>query len=356
MTADLQAPRIVEPPVRPSRHRATIVRLAVGLAIGTIFVVLFLQLVDVDAVAHRLAHLDPGLVVLSGVTFLGAYAVRALRWRLFLAPDAIPARRIIGIYYVATFLNWLLPFQGGEVAKCVILRKTDGIAVNRSLATVTMDKAMDLVPAVIIISVLPLAQLDVAGGLWVFLAFPLVLLALGGALLVFASRRHDRTVSWLSRVVRTLLPKRVADRLAPFVLGFVDTLLDLVRRPRLFVVAGAYTVVAVALDALFCYLAFRAIGTTLGLDVVLFGYTFYNLAYIFPTPPAHVGSNELAGLLIFAGMFGVNRSAVGAMFVFSHPFTGILMTLSALCSLKALGLDRRTFLRLPSTAASEEPT
>jgi hypothetical protein len=55
-------------------------------------------------------------------------------------------------------------------------------------------------------------------------------------------------------------------------------------------------------------------------------------------------------------MFGVNRSAVGAMFVFSHPFTGILMTLSALCSLKALGLDRRTFLRLPSTAASEEPT
>jgi uncharacterized protein (TIRG00374 family) len=152
-----------------------------------------------------------------------------------------------------------------------------------------------------------------------------------------------------------VLPRRIAERVEPFVVGFVDTLLDLVRRPRLFLVASAYTVVAVALDASFCYLAFRAIGTTLSPAVVLFGYTFYNLAYIFPTPPAHLGSNELTGLLIFAGMFGVNRSAVGAMFVFSHPFTGLLMTVSALCSLKAIGLDRHSVLRLPATAASEDP-
>jgi uncharacterized protein (TIRG00374 family) len=351
MTVDVQA--LPTASTRPARRRTMVLRVAVGLALGTLFVLVFLQLVDISSVADRLTHINPLLVVLCGVTFLSAYAVRALRWRLFLAPDQIPARRIISIYYIATFLNWLLPFQGGEVAKCVILRRTDGILVSRSLATVTMDKAMDLFPAVIILTVVPMAQLQVGGSLWLFLVFPLLLLVLGGSLLALASWQRDRTVTSLSRFLRAILPDRVADRVEPFIMGFVDTLLDLLRRPRLFLAAGAYTVVAVTLDALFCYLAFRAVGTSLSLPIVLYGYTFYNLAYIFPTPPGHLGSNELIGLLIFSGMFGVSRSAVGAMFVFSHPFTGVLMTVSALCCIKAIGLDWRTIMRLPSTNESE---
>jgi uncharacterized protein (TIRG00374 family) len=351
MTVDLRA--LPASPARPSRRRTVAVRIAVGLGIGTVFVLVFLQLIDVQSVSQRLEYLNPGLVLLCGVAFLSAYAVRALRWRLFLAPDKIAASRIISIYYIATFLNWLLPFQGGEVAKCVILRRTDGILVSRSLATVTMDKAMDLLPAVVILTVVPVAQLQVGGGLWLFLAFPLLVLGTGGLLLGLASWQRERTVAWLSRLLRSVLPHRVAESVEPFIIGFVDTLLDLLRKPRLFLTAAAYTVVAVTLDALFCYLAFRAVGTSLSLPIVLYGYTFYNLAYIFPTPPAHLGSNELIGLLIFSGMFGVNRSAVGAMFVFSHPFTGILMTVSALCCIKATGLDRRTILRLPSTNEPE---
>ena len=43
-----------------------------------------------------------------------------------------------------------------------------------------------------------------------------------------------------------------------------------------------------------------------------------------------VAANELVGLLIFGGVFGVDRSGVGAMFLFSHPWTAILMTSSGL--------------------------
>src|SRR5207237_8674967 len=108
--------------------------------------------------------------------------------------------------------------------------------------------------------------------------------------------------------------------------------------------AAASTALAVALDALFCYLAFRPVGVSLSFSVVLYGYTFYNLAYILPTPPAHLGSNELIGLLVFSGMFGVSRSGVGAMFLFSHPWTAMLMIVAALSCLRASGLDFRTAL------------
>jgi uncharacterized membrane protein YbhN (UPF0104 family) len=102
--------------------------------------------------------------------------------------------------------------------------------------------------------------------------------------------------------------------------------------------------VAVILDAVFCLLAFKAVGVPISLPVVLYGYTFFNLAFILPTPPGQVGSNELVGLLLFSGVFGLEKSGVGAMFLFSHPWTGLLMTVSGLVCLSAMGLSlRRTF-------------
>jgi hypothetical protein len=80
--------------------------------------------------------------------------------------------------------------------------------------------------------------------------------------------------------------------------------------------------------------------------VVLYGYTFFNLAFVLPSPPGQVGSNELIGLLIFSGSFGVSRSGVGAMFLFSHPFTGLLMTCTGLACLSAMGLTMRSTMRL----------
>jgi uncharacterized membrane protein YbhN (UPF0104 family) len=126
----------------------------------------------------------------------------------------------------------------------------------------------------------------------------------------------------------------------------VDTLLSLIRQPHVLLVGAAYTAVAVCLDALFCLLAFRAVGATVAVPVVVYGYTFYNLAFILPTPPGQIGSNELVGLLIFSGMFGLGRSEVGAMFLFSHPWTAVLMTISGLLCLSLMGLSLRTALRL----------
>jgi uncharacterized membrane protein YbhN (UPF0104 family) len=150
------------------------------------------------------------------------------------------------------------------------------------------------------------------------------------------------------------MPRQLAQRVEPFVVQFVDTVVALIRRPRLMLIATAYTALAVSLDALFCLLAFRAVGVAVAAPIVLYGYTFYNLAFILPTPPGQVGSNELIGLLIFSGAFGLQRSGVGAMFLFSHPWTAALMTISGLLCLTALGVSVRTMLRLAATPTRGE--
>ena len=128
-----------------------------------------------------------------------------------------------------------------------------------------------------------------------------------------------------------------------------------IRRPRILLIAAGYTVLALTLDALFCLLAFWAVGVNVPLLVVLYGYTLFNLSFILPSPPGQIGSNELIGLLIFSGIFRVDRAGVGAMFLFSHPWTGLLMTCSGMACLSAMSLTLRGTFRLARDRPRLEP-
>jgi uncharacterized protein (TIRG00374 family) len=331
---------------RTARVRTVALRVTIGLAAGAVLIVTFLRLVGAGAVYQRLTHLNLGIALLCGVTFLAAYVVRALRWRCLLTPSRVSVRRAVAIYQIAIFLNWLLPIRGGEVAMSLLLRHSDGIPVNKSLAAVSMDKAMDLLPAACLLALVPFVGLHLNRSLWLVLTGAMAALGFGTAVLVLAAWRRDLAVALLVRPLDALLRGRARDHIEPFITGFLDTLIALLRRPRTLLIAAMYTVVALGLDALFCLLAFRAVGVTVSLLVVLYGYTLFNLSFILPSPPGQVGSNELIGLLIFSGVFRVNRNGVAAMFLFSHPWTAILMTCSGLACLSAMSLTLRSTLRL----------
>jgi uncharacterized protein (TIRG00374 family) len=331
---------------RTARVRTVAVRVTIGLAAGALLTVTFLRLVGVSAVYQRLTHLDVGIALLCGGVFLAAYVVRAMRLRCLLTPRKVSIRRIAVIYQIAIFLNWLLPIRGGEVAMSLLLRRSDGIPVNESLAAVSMDKAMDLLPAAGLLLLVPFLGLHLNRSLWLVMAAAIAAVGFGAGLLALAAWRRDLADTLIIRPLQVLLPSGARDRITPFIAGFIDTLVAIIRRPRTLLIAAMYTVLALGLDALFCLLAFRAVGVTVSLLVVLYGYTLFNLSFILPSPPGQVGSNELIGLLIFTGVFRVNKDAVGAMFLFSHPWTGLLMTCSGLACLSAMSLTLRGTLRL----------
>jgi uncharacterized protein (TIRG00374 family) len=340
--------------VRVGRSQGALLRAAVGLGAGVLLMLVFLQFVSLGHVFGRLEHLNIPLALFCGLVFLAAYVVRAARWRLFLRPHQVSFRRVVSIYFVAIFINWLLPIRAGELAKGLLLRRSNGIPVSESLATVTMDKAMDLLPAAVLIALLPATRIHLTHSLWLLLLSTLTALSLGVIVLGLAAWRRERTLAGLTAFGAAVLPGAARRHVEPFLRRFVDTLIELVRRPKVLVVAAGYTVVAVCLDALFCLLAFRAVGVAVSVPIVLFGYTLYNLAYLLPTPPGQIGSNELIGLLIFSSVLGVGRSGVAAMFLFSHPWTAILMATTGMVCLSSMGLSLRTTLRLTRHATEGE--
>jgi uncharacterized protein (TIRG00374 family) len=331
---------------RTTGARTVALRAGIGLAAGALLVLAFVRLVNVPDAYRRLTHLNLGIALLCGATFLAAYVVRGMRWRCLLTPNKVSIRRAAAIYQIAIFLNWLLPVRGGEIAMSLLLRHSDGIPVSRSLPAVSMDKAMDLLPSACLLALAPFMGLHLSRSLWLVMTGAMVALAFGVGVVVLAVWRRNRAVAVLVRPLEALLPGPARDQVRPFIAGFIDTLVALIRRPKILLTAALYTFFALGLDALFCLLAFRAVGVTVSLVVVLYGYTLFNLSFILPSPPGQVGSNELIGLLIFSGVFRVSRTGVGAMFLFSHPWTGILMTCSGLACLSAMSLTLRGTFRL----------
>ncbi len=337
-------------------------KVTVGLLIGIGLLLLVSRFVNVStvlALLHKNLTTPRGilLALLSGVAFLLAWSIRGLRWKLFVNPlGKISLLKAIQLYQVGVFLNFLLPVRGGEVVKCFLLKQSTGIAVSKSLSTVAMDKALDLMPALFIMALVPLLGIPMDLKLWAVLAFVSGILVSLLCFVVLAAWKRDAAIGLLQKLTG-LLPQAIAGKIAGFATGFVDSLLLGARQPRIFLPAILLTCVAVLFDGLFAMLAFWTIGFPISFGNALFGYAVYNMFYILPTPPGQVGSNEAVGLLVFAGLLHLQRNTVLAMFVFSHPWAALLMCTTGLACLSALGLTIPKIMKAQpeeSDAASED--
>jgi uncharacterized protein (TIRG00374 family) len=318
-------------------------KVTIGLLIGIGLLLLVARFVDLPvtiAILRTNLATPQGIILalLAGASFLMAWSVRGIRWKLFLNPvGKVSTFQAIALYQVGVFLNFLLPIRGGEVAKCFMLKRNADIPVSKSLPTVAMDKALDLMPALFIMAIVPFLGVQMDIKLWLVLWFVSGILI---SLLVFvllSAWKRDSALALLQRMTG-LLPKSIGSKVESFATGFVDSLLAGASQPRIFIPAIMLTIVAVLFDGLFAMLAFWTIGYHIPFGMALFGYSVYNMFYILPTPPGQVGSNEAVGLLVFTGLLHIPATQVTAMFVFSHPWAAVLMCTTGLICLSALGL------------------
>src|SRR6266702_2900301 len=318
-------------------------KVIIGLLIGVGLLVLVSRFVNI-AVSMRMLQQNLAtprgivLALLASASFLRAFSIRGIRWKLFLNPiGKVSAFTAIRLFLISIFLNFLLPISSGEIAKAIILKHIAAIPISRSLPTVAMDRSLDLLPALFLMLIVPLLGLQMDIKLWLILGI------VGGLLicLIFfvglAVWKRTAAITLLQKITG-ILPRAMGGKIEAFATNFVDSLLTGASRPKIFVPALLLTCVAVICDSLFAMFAFWTIGFPIPFGTAIFGYTLYNMFYIFPTPPGQVGSNEAMGLLVFGGLLHLPPDKVIAMFIFSHPWAALLMCTTGLICLKTLGL------------------
>lgn len=324
-----------------------------GLLIGIAMLFLISRFVDIPTtVAVLRQHLTTPqgatYALLAAASFIAAFSIRGARWRLFLRRICtISVFKSIQIFWVAVFLNFLLPVQGGELGKCLILKRIKRVPISQSLPTVAMDKSLDLMPALFIIAIVPfIPSIHMSALLWIILI--LVSSILIGIIVTVALMAWNRTTTTkLIHIMLKILPKGIGAKIEGFALGFVDSLLAGASNPKTFIPAILLTCLAITCDGLFAWFAFMTVGvTSMNFGTAIFGYTTYNMFCILPTPPGQIGSNELVGVLVFSGLLGFPRTSVLAMYVFSHPLAALIMTTMCLLCLSGLGISIKSAMKI----------
>ncbi|MBV9691422.1 MAG: flippase-like domain-containing protein [Ktedonobacteraceae bacterium] len=348
-----------------SAEKATLntstIKVVLGLLVGIGMLLLVSRFVNITATLGTLKqHLTTPqgttYALLAAVSFLSAFSIRGTRWRLFLSRiSTIGTLKAIQVFWVAVFLNFLLPIQGGEVAKSLMLKRIERIPISRSLPTVAMDKALDLMPALIIMAAVPfISGVHMSITLWLILS--LVGGILTGLIFVVALTAWNRAkATKFIQTILGILPKGIGGKLEGFALGFVDSLLEGASSPKTFIPAVLLTGLAVTCDGLFAMFAFLTVGVKMTFGAAIFGYTTYNMFCILPTPPGQVGSNELVGVLVFSGLLGFKETGVLAMFLFSHPLAALIMSIMCVVCLSSLGITLSSTMKVHNDGPRTKP-
>ncbi len=345
------APQTSAPRTWRSLFSSPIVQGTLGILIGIGLLVAVAQFVDIPTTLHiiqRNLTTPQGILftLLASVTFVIAFCFRAMRWKFFLNPvRKVGAIKIIQLFLIGVFLNFVLPIRAGELAKSLVLKRISNMPLNQSLPTIAMDKAMDLLPALFLVALIPFLGIHMDRIVWSILG--LANAGLIGLILFVVLAGWKRSVAIrLLQLITKVLPGFLKKKVEAFVIGFVDTLLLSAKQPRTLIMAILLTGIAVLFDGLYNFFAFWAIGHPISIPQAVFGYMLFNLFYILPNPPGQVGSNEVVALVIFGGILHIPAESVTAMVVLFHPWSGLLMCGMGMGCLSALGVSLSSAMKV----------
>ena len=323
------------------RRAWSVARIALGLALSVGLGWLAARGLDWSAVFDSFREASPTLTVLAVAVFMAASYLRAIRWRVLFVDGGVSTNRLFVIQNVGIGLNNVTPIRiASEAVQVAILSLRDGIRPSVALATVGMERVLDLVATTAIMAgaflTIPEMQ-QFTPYMWVAVALVVACVAL------------VRLIAWSGSGVGWV-------RRLPFLVAFADAVRDLERERTRLALAGALSVAYWLLVGLTSWLLAQAIGlsvTPVIATLVIMGTIFF--ATSIPAAPAAVGTFEFA--VVYAlGLFGVEREPAFGFAVIVHVALFLPPTIMAAAFLPREGIGSFGKLRamMRESAAREK--
>ncbi|MEQ8516264.1 MAG: lysylphosphatidylglycerol synthase transmembrane domain-containing protein, partial [Chromatocurvus sp.] len=298
-------------------------RLVAGLLVSAFFIYLLLRGSELRRVADALVGAAlPGIIL---ALFLLAidYWLRLLRWHWMLRHLASKAtlRDCARPFLVSFALNNVLPLRAGDAARVFAFRETLGIPASQLLATVLLERLLDLLTLLLIL-VLALSLKPVSS--WVpvpFFGLPAAGLALGTlAALLFAALGAILMVRCGSfrgdAIEDPLLAPAVGlrSRLRRLLGSFAGTLMHFLNA-RSLAILGVFSLLVWSFEAA----VFAAVAWAVHPDIqgVWLAMAVGNLGTLVPAGPGHVGTFDFFTMAALTAR-GTLRETAAAFAIILH--------------------------------------
>lgn len=300
---------------------------ALGLAI-TVFL-LWWVLKDV-AFSEVVANISRGDYWLLGASVLVAtfgFFIRALRWKVLLAPvraDTGLRSRFAGVS-IGFMANNVLPARVGEFARAYSFSRMEPVSATAAFGTLVVERFMDGV-VLLLFMVIPVMTpgfpaadaLSGAGGGAMLRAGAGLVLAVLVFLVVMAAL--PRQFVLLAERLAVVLPQHLEAK----VIAGLESLLrsiSIMRDPRLLLVGFAWTFFFWTWHGLSFWLGMLAFGIDTGMISAIFTEAVVGFGVAIPSAPGFFGTFHAAAEFALTNVYGVPE-AESLAFAFAYHFGG----------------------------------
>lgn len=319
-------------------------RAGLGIAVSVLLLWWVLRGVELAAVWAGIRGMHVGWFLAAIAVTTGGFALRALRWRILLAPIRPDTRfrsrfQAVCIGFMG---NNLLPARAGEFARVYAFSRMEPVTVSGALGSLVVERFLDGITILFLLALVMAAPgfpSDVTlGGRPVGTAMGAVsvlLLAvmLPVVLVLVWPRPAVRSAEWVARRI----PGGKGDVLVGALEAFLDGLAAL-RNPRFLVPALAWSLVFWLWHSWSFWLGFRAFGIEADFMAALFLNAVLAFFVAVPSSPGFFGTFH-AGAIVGLSVYGVAEDRVLA-FAFGQHLGGFIpVTLMGLWFTWRLGLS-----------------
>jgi len=258
-------------------------------------------MIDIGKTVSIIRSADLGYLTLAFIVYYLSVPIRGYRWKLLLENVNIKGKLkdVTEIWFLAFFVNCLVPAKLGDVYRGYLVRKNYKVTISRVLGTVVIERLADIVFLMLMLSLSGLMVFGnmIPSDILISIKYGYAVLLIAILSLVFLSRQREWIVS--------LLPSKFSTAIHEFEHG-ISRSLSLRSLPAV----GGLTIIGWGAEILRLYLVTIALGLTIPLHLIIFIGFLASLLSSIPLTPSGIGAVEfaVAGVLVLMG-YGINISA-----------------------------------------------
>lgn len=313
-----------------------------GILVSIAATALLLYVVDPSEVVGALRRADPVLVGVYVLLVPLALWVRCVRWRLlYPRPEAVRVAGLSEALYIGYMVNTLLPLRAGELVRAFLAAESESTSRSTSLATVLIEKVLDLGTVAFLLFILGLVFPDLPDSARYAALLSGIGLLIAGGCVAFALLARVKALvvaRWLETRVSVLAKIGVAGILSAFLDG-----LAFARHPLALAQVAFWTVVlwslaAVSVGAGMVAVGIRGTSSYELAQMALLVLVVTNLSMAVPSAPGYVGVFHGVFVATLA-LFGVREESAAAAAVLEHALSyGFLVVVGAYYVLRGRAL------------------
>ncbi len=196
-----------------------ILRWLPGVLISAIAFYAVLKFINIDDLKNAFHTVKLGFIlIVFGISVLGL-VIRAKVWQVILGKDVTFKQSFFGVSE-GYFLNNVLPFRAGELARSFFVGRSSGKGTFYVLSTIIIERAFDLAfAAAFVVMTLPyLLGMD-----WIKPIAMIVLILVFAALFILflVARNKEKVLGWMNKITKpNKIVKFILPRIESIIEGF----------------------------------------------------------------------------------------------------------------------------------------